>query len=131
MIAFENLLKSILEKFGDDFSIRYSNVNGVEKLTINDEEIKLRDEFDDSNIKKFVSEYKETLDMLDDCMFMEIMEALPEDFDKARMDALLSQTSFTKEESDEILEFMDVFGEIAREHLQKKIEELSNIRYRF
>lgn len=123
---FEKLINLILNN-PENINIEYSNVNGKEKLVINGEEIKREESFDDSEIKEEVKNYKDIVEELDDCLFIEICDDIKESIDLVTFDELLKQDSYTEEEA-EIVEQMLCFAETAiHEHVSNKIQDLQEI----
>lgn len=89
------------------------------------------DAFDDSCIKEIIKEYKERIEELDDCLFVEAAEEMGQYFDVQRFDELLNQDTFTEEEADEVSKMINHSTEIICNHLEDKINELVNIYNRF
>lgn len=80
-------------------------------------------EIDDSVIEE-ISNYKQIIEELDDCLFMDVLDEMEEIIDIKRFNDLLEQEEFTNEEKEEVLEMINTSKGIIREHLQNKIEEL-------
>ena len=111
----------------DNISIQYQNLNGKEKLVVNGEELTTDSKFDDSQIKELVSKYKVSIDSIDDCDFVAIMEEVGKHLDLKTFDELLTQESYSEEDS-AILESMISFTKLAiHEHLTNKIEDIKKI----
>lgn len=84
---FEKLFDLILAN-PDNISITYSNINGKETLKVNGKEV---NEFDDSQIKEDIAHYKEIIDKLDSCIFVEVLERVGEHIDLKELDTLLEK----------------------------------------
>lgn len=123
----ERLLELVFSN-PDNISIQYQNINGKERLVVNGEELTTDDAtFDDSRIKELVSNYKESIDSIDDCDFVEIIEEVGEHLDLKTFDELLTQESYSEEDA-AILESMINFTKLAiHEHLTNKIEDIKEI----
>lgn len=87
------------------------------------------DEFDDSEVKTLVEEYKNNIDDLDDCLFVNALEDM--DLDKKRFDELLNQDTFTEDEAEEVKDMINQSSEVIKEHIKDKIQELSEMFDRF
>lgn len=87
--------------------------------------------FDDSCIKEIIKEYKERIEELDDCLFVEAAEEMGQYFDVQRFDELLNQDTFTEEEAAEVSEMIDQSSQIICDHLEDKINELVDVYNRF
>lgn len=87
--------------------------------------------FDDSCIKEIIKEYKESIEQLDDCLFVDAAEEMSQYFDVKRFDELLNQDTFTEEEAAEVSEMIDQSSQIISNHLEDKINELVEIYNKF
>lgn len=87
--------------------------------------------FDDSCIKEIIKEYKERIEELDDCLFVEAAEEMGQYFDVQRFDELLNQDTFTEEEAAEVSEMINQSSQIICDHLEDKINELVDVYNRF
>ena len=122
---FEKLINFILNN-PKNISIEYSNINGEEKLVINGEEIK-EESFDDSKIKEEVKNYKDIVENLDDCLFLEIVEDMSEKVDVKTFDELLEQDSYTEDEAEIVSQMMNITKTVIYEHIVQKIQDLKEI----
>lgn len=128
----ETLLNNLLEiiyKNPEHVKIEYSYNDGNESLLINGEE-QLR-KFDDSRIKSIIKNYKENIDLLDDCVFVDSIESLSEMIDIKQMDELLNQKTFTQAEANLVDDLIKLANKSIREKLNQKINELEDISTRF
>lgn len=128
----ETLLNNLLEviyKNPEHVKIEYSYNDGDESLLINGEE-QLR-KFDDSRIKSIIKNYKENLDLLDDCVFVEALESLEDRIDFQQMDELLNQEKFTQAEANLVDDLINIVNKSIKEKLNQKINELEDIFTRF
>lgn len=123
---FEKLINFILNN-PKNISIEYSNINGEEKLVINGEEIKEEESFDDSKIKEEVKNYKDIVENLDDCLFLEIVEDMSEKVDVKTFDELLEQDSYTEDEAEIVSQMMNITKTVIYEHVVQKIQDLKEI----
>lgn len=126
----EKLFKMVFENL-DNVKISYSNINGDEKLVVNDvditDDILEKESFDDSEILEEVAEYKEVLEMLDDCVFMKGVETIRENCDMLEVSRLMDKEHFTKEEANQVKEYMDYTSSIFKKVISNKIQELQEI----
>lgn len=114
----ETLLNNLLEiiyKNPEHVKIEYSYNDGNESLLINGEE-QLR-KFDDSRIKSIIKNYKENIDLLDDCVFVDSIESLSEMIDIKQMDELLNQKTFTQAEANLVDDLIKLANKSIREKL--------------
>lgn len=122
----EELVNLILNN-PENIHIEYSNVNGEESLLINGKEITEKELFDDSDIKNEVKNYKDVVNKLDDCLFIEILEDSKQYVDLKTFDELLEQDSYTKEEADVVKQMINLFYTLIQEHISNKIIDLEEI----
>ena len=108
--------------------ITLNKENGIINISMSSN---IKEEFDDSNIKEIVKEYKEWIEELDDCLFVEATEETSKHFNIKRFDELLNKDSFTKDEAYELSEMIDKSSQIICKHLENKIAELIDIYNRF
>lgn len=115
-------------------SISVRNENG--KITIecsyNPETEDDSDEsFDDSDIKEIVAEFKDSLENLDDSIFLESLEKAKVAVDVKRFDELLNLEKYSEAEAIEIACLIDYFSQIISTTLQEKIQELVDLSEKF
>lgn len=105
--------------------------DGVINISVTSDNEDTVEEFDDSCIKENIKEYKECIEELDDCLFVEAAEEMGQYFNMKRFDELLNQGTFTEEEAAEVSEMIDQSSQIICDHLKDKINELVDIYNRF
>ena len=128
----------------ENIHLEYSNINGQESLRINGEELfgtpdkekeKEKEEekeiYDDTAIKKYISNYKDNIQLLDDCTFVEVIEQVENVIDIQALDELLSQESFTRDEAELIYEQLNFINTAIHEKLVNKIQDLQELIDRF
>lgn len=129
----ENLLNYLLKVIysnPEKVKIEYNiNEDGNESLKVNGEE--LLSKFDDSRIKEIINTYKANIDALDDCVFVEALEALEDEIDFKEMDKLLNQESFTQADANLAEDLINTVSESIRNHIKSKIEDLEEIYNKF
>ena len=111
-------------------SISVKNENGniiIECITKKED----NNTFDDSKIKSLVSEFKERINELDDCLFMEILEDLKTKLDIKELDSFLELKSFDKDTADKLMGMIDIATDIIFNHLTSKIDGLVKLYNRF
>ena len=119
----------------ENIHLEYSNINGQESLRINGEELfgtpdKEKEEkeiYDDTAIKKYISNYKDNIQLLDDCTFVEVIEQVENVIDIQALDELLSQESFTQDEAELIYEQLNFINTAIHEKLVNKIQDLQEL----
>lgn len=87
--------------------------------------------FNDSEIKKYVSDFRNNIKALDDSLFVKVTEEFGETFDTKEFDNLLKLDSYTKQEAEKVTEMISEFSNIVCEHLQCEIEKLVELYERF
>lgn len=105
--------------------------DGVINISVTSDNEDAIEGFDDSCIKEIIKEYKERIEELDDCLFVEAAEEMGQYFDVQRFDELLNRDTFTEEEAAEVSKMINHSAEIICNHLEDKINELVNIYNRF
>ena len=121
-----------LEKFFELLSsnpnnvhLEYSNINGQESLKINGEEvINTPDEYDDTPIKEYITKFRDNIQLLDDCTFVEVIEQVENVIDIQTLDELLSQESFTQDEAELIYEQLNFINTVIHERLVSKVQDM-------
>nr|DAM35180.1 MAG TPA: hypothetical protein [Bacteriophage sp.] len=120
----EEILNALLN--GEVKSLEYSFIDGKETLKINGEEIKNEEE---SKIQSLIKEYKENIELLDDCTFVEVLDETP--FDLKHFDTLLNKKSLTKEESAYVEEAIKHMNNSIHNKLEEKIKDLTELIKKF
>ena len=87
--------------------------------------------FNDSEVKKQVSDFRNNIKALDDSLFVKVTEEFGETFDTKEFDTLLKLDSYTKQEAEKVTEMISEFSDIVCEHLQCEIEKLVELYERF
>ena len=87
--------------------------------------------FNDSEIKKYVSDFRNNIKAIDDSLFVKVTEEFGETFDTKEFDNLLKLDSYTKQEAEKVAERISEFSNIVCEHLQCEIEKLVELYERF
>ena len=111
--------------------------NGIQiSLIKKDGDIKInvtREEksFNDSEVKEYVSNFRNNIKALDDSLFVKVTEEFGETFDTKEFDNLLKLDSYTKQEAEKVAEMISEFSNIVCEHLQCEIEKLVELYERF
>lgn len=108
----------------DGIKLTLSNKDGVITINIDSNKDNLEDNSENSLIKETINEFKEFIEELDDCLFLESIEEIEQYFDIKRFNDLLEQKEFTDKEETEVIKMIEASKIIIREHLQDKIEEL-------
>lgn len=127
----EELFKMVMEN-PDNISIKYSNINGKESLIVNGKDFSLKEEtFDDSKTLALVNEYKKNIELVDDCVFVEMLDEIKGIIDLKQLDELLNQESYTEEESELVVGVINYMNTIIHEKIQNKIQDLEELLERF
>ena len=137
IIEVSNLLHELSLKIPEG-SEQTFDVNGM-KFTLKKEEgvIKLISEendsndFDDSDIKEIIKEYKENIDSLDDDVFLEVVEELGKVIDLNYFNELLDAKEFDKKSASDVKEYIEISADIIASKLQSKIYDLVTLYEKF
>ena len=124
-----NNLFQLIYSNPDKLNIEYSYKDGKKSLKVNGEEQLAQ--FDVSNVKKDIEVYRKNLELLDDCMFVEVCESIENEIDLKQMDDLLKQESFTKAEANLVYDLIGKVNESIANKIDDRIEELKEIRNNF
>lgn len=104
----------------DGIKLSFKKENDVIKIKIKKEE----KDFDDSEIKDIIKEYKKNIESLDDDLFLEIVEELTTKIDLNKFNELLDLETFTEEKASKIAEMIDISVDIIASHLSHKIQRM-------
>ena len=110
----------------DNVKIEYSCVNGQESLKINGKEIDSLEEEEDDFTKK-VEHYIDTVNRLDDCSFMDVLDSIKEEIPLKEFSDSLSNKNLSLEEKSLCLARIELITSRIREQLTKKIKDLQSI----
>lgn len=121
---FEQLNKEIPEGNYENIEIGNTKFNINKKDNLITIDFTKNNAFDDSDTKHFVQLYKELIQELDDCLFVEATEEMEQTFDIKRFDVLLNQKSFTEEEASEVNEMIRQSLQIICNYLKTRINKL-------
>ena len=114
----------------DSITITYKNINGEESLMVNGEPVTITEgeSFDDSDIKQEIAEYKQALDQLDDCVFIEAIEQVT---GLKEFDEMLNKEHFTEKEAQIVHNDIRFIKDIIVECIENKIIDLINVKEMF
>ena len=88
-------------------------------------------DFDDSDIKEIIKEYKENIDSLDDDVFLEVVEELEKVIDLNYFNELLDAKEFDKKSASDVKEYIEISADIIASKLQSKIYNLMTLYEKF
>ena len=115
----------------DNLKCHLEKDNGNLKIEIKANIPEQYGEFDDSDTKKIVEEYKEGIKALDDDLFVEIVDKLKSKFDLNRFNELLDLESFNEEQAQEVEKIINISTDIICLHLQHKIQGMVELYEKF
>lgn len=115
----------------DNLKCHLEKDNGHLKIEIEANIPEQDGEFDDSDTKKIVEEYKEGIKALDDDLFVEIVDKLKSKFDLNRFNELLDLESFNEEQAQEVEKMINISTDIICLHLQHKIQGMVELYEKF
>lgn len=117
---FNKILEEIKQKFGDDSRIEISEDNGYLRLKL----VKIPN----TNIKNKIANYKRNLDLLDDCIFVDVLDELSTyNVNLKQFDELLSKEELTESEETYVLYLIDFTKSLIRQHIINKIADLNEL----
>ena len=128
-VAIPDGVEESLEVNGTKISL--NKKDGIIDIKVTSDNEDTVEGFDDSCIKQIIKEYKERIEELDDCLFVEAAEEMSQYFNMKRLDELLNQDTFTEQEAAEVSEMIGQSSQIICDHLEDKINELVDVYNRF
>lgn len=111
----------------DGIQVSLIKKDGDIKINVTSEE----KPFNDSEIKEYVSNFRNNIKALDDSLFVKATEEFGKHFNTKEFDNLLKLDRFTKQEAEKVVEMISEFSDIVCEHLQCEIEKLVELYERF
>lgn len=115
---FHDILEEIKQELEGNFRIEVSDEDGYFSL-------RLVKTFD---IKKKIANYKRNLDLLDDCIFVDVLDELPTyNIDIKQFDELLNKEELTESEEIYVSYLIDFTNSLIRQHITNKIEDLNEL----
>lgn len=129
-----NTIANILEALIPDGTDKNIEVDGIEySITKKDGkiEINVNEKFDDTETKKQISQFKENIQSLDDCIFLKITEEYGKISDVKELDNLLNLEHFTQDEAEKVLSMIGDFSDLVKSCLQEEIKKLIKIYKKF
>ena len=117
---FNKILEEIKQELEDDSRIEISKDNGYLRLKL----VKISN----TNIKNKIANYKRNLDLLDDCIFVDVLDELPTyNIDLKQFDELLNKEELTEPEEIYVSYLIDFTNSLIRQHIANKIEDLNEL----
>lgn len=117
---FHDILEEIKQELEGNFRIEVSDEDGYFSL-------RLVKTFE-SNIKEKIANYKRNLDLLDDCIFVDVLDELPTyNIDLKQFDELLNKEELTESEEIYVSYLIDFTNSLIRQHITDKIEDLNEL----
>lgn len=117
---FQQILEEIKQELGEDSRIDVSEDNGCISF-------RLVKTFD-NNIKDIIANYKKNLDLLDDYIFVDVLDELKSyHVDLKQFDDLLKKEELTESEETYVSYLIGFTNSLIRQHLLNRIQELSEL----
>lgn len=117
---FHDILEEINQGLEGNFRIEVSDEDGYFSL-------RLVKTFE-SDIKEKIANYKRNLDLLDDCIFVDVLDELPTyNIDIKQFDELLNKEELTESEEIYVSYLIDFTNSLIRQHITNKIEDLNEL----
>lgn len=119
----EKLIELIF-KNPDNISIEYSNINGKEKFIVNGEDIT---EYDDSQVKEEIANYKDKLKKLSDDIFEKVIdEAENHHFNLLEMNKGLELEHYTEDNATYARNVISLMTDTIKTVITKEIDNLTD-----
>lgn len=117
---FQQILEETKQEFGDDSRIEVSETNGCFSFKL----VKTLDK----NIKDVITNYKRNLDLLDDSIFIDVLDELAAyHVNLKQFDELLNKEELTESEETYIAYLIDFTNSLIRQHIHNKIQDLNEL----
>ena len=118
---FKDILEEIKQEFGDNSRIEVSEENGCFSFKL----VKTLD----TNIKDKIANYKRNLDLLDDCIFVDVLDELATyNVNLKQFDDLLNKEELLTESEETYVSYLiDFTNSLIRQHITNKIEDLNEL----
>lgn len=123
MEKLDSFVQELKEILGNDYTVDFNSTDSSFELKIVKNE---------NEILKAIKSYKDNLDLLDDCLFLEVMDDLKEyNVNLKKFDDLLSQEEFTEDEEECVLYLISLVNSLITKRINNKIQELNNLKNKF
>ena len=117
---FQKILEEIQQEFGTDSRIEASENNGCFSFKL----VKTLE----PNIKDVIANYKRNLDLLDDCIFVDVLDELAAyHVNLKQFDDLLNKEELTESEETYVSYLIDFTNSLIRQHILNKITDLNEL----
>lgn len=117
---FHQILEELNQEIGDNPRIEVSEKDGYVSL-------KLANSIDD-NVKNKIANYKKNLDMLDDCIFIDVLDELVTyHVNLKQFDELLNKEELSESEEIYVLYLINFTNSLIRQHILNKIKDLNEL----
>ena len=73
-----------------------------------------------------ISKFKKNMDLLDDCIFVDVIEELSDKIDLVKLDELINKKSLSLNETVYVEENIDTINNTIRQHIKNKIQNLND-----
>lgn len=117
---FNQILEDIRGNFDDNSRIEASEERGCISFKLVNAP--------DNNIKNKIANYKRNLDLLDDCIFVDVLDELAYyHIDLKQFDELLNKEELTESEETYVSYLIDFTNSLIRQHISDKIQNLNEL----
>lgn len=117
---FHQILEELNQEIGDNPRIEVSEKDGYVSL-------KLANSID-NNVKNKIANYKKNLDMLDDCIFIDVLDELATyHVNLKQFDELLNKEELSESEEIYVLYLINFTNSLIRQHILNKIKDLNEL----
>ena len=118
---FKDILEEIKQEFRDNSRIEVSEENGCFSFKL----VKTLD----TNIKDKIANYKRNLDLLDDCIFVDVLDELATyNVNLKQFDDLLNKEELLTESEETYVSYLiDFTNSLIRQHILNKVKDLNEL----
>ena len=121
---FNQILEDLKQEFGNDSRIEVSEGDGYFSFKL----VKTLDK----NIKNVIANYKRNLDLLDDCIFVNVLDELASyHVNLKQFDELLNKEELTESEEIYVAYLINFTNSLIRQHIINKIKDLNELLDKF
>ncbi len=117
---FQKILEEIKQEFGNNSRIEVSDHDGYFSFKL----VKTLD----TNIKDKIANYRKNLDLLDDCIFVDVLDELSTyNVNLKQFDELLNKEELSESEKTYVSYLIDFTNSLIRQHILNKITDLNEL----
>lgn len=128
--AITDLLGALVPE-GTHKKVEIDNVEYTISNKDNKINIEVVEKFNDTDIKEYISQFKENIKLINDCIFLKVTEEFGKSYNTKEFDELLKLDSYTKQDAEKVVKMISKFSDIVNDNLQCEIEKLVELCNKF